>query len=393
VGILIKKNYLENEFTILNSISSDDGNILCLEVTISNQKILLVTVYGPNKDNDINVFESLKRIIRPFTCPIILGGDWNATLDISDVENNLDLVNMQNIPSVRRSTKIHEICEEFNLIEPFRTKYPNKREYTFVPSGNNEINRSRLDFFLISTVLYNQDTVSTVPHSLTSTLFDHKPVTLQLKRKKIIRRDIIKDTILKNADLDAHVKSAVFECYLQHWSPPPVPGVDNNAAIIERNLLSIGRINVLLDEIKNLEHQMALSGFNEYQDLEINGKRGEIALIFEDMPNLEFFENLNLDYEPEIFFQTLVSCIKNNVLSHQATVFKLKHEKKKHLTGIIENLKKNFERNKAEILNVERQLSMQVESELRDELLHFKKFESKFRKNYALFHEFGKNMQ
>jgi len=61
-------------------------------------------------------------------------------------------------------------------------------------------------------------------------------------------------------------------------------------------------------------------------------KRGEIALIFEDMPNLEFFENLNLNYEPEIFFQTLASCIKNNVLLHQATVFKLKHEKSKYLT-------------------------------------------------------------
>lgn len=190
------------------------------------------------------------------------------------MENNLDLVNMQNIPSLRRSTKIHEICKEFNLIEPFRTKYPNKRKYTFVPSGNNEMNRSRLDFFLISMVLYNQDTVSTIPHSLTSTLFDHKPVTLQLKRKKVIRRDIIKDTILNNVDLDAHVKSAVYECYLQHWTPVPAPVSDNNAAILERNLESIGRVNVLFNEIKVLEHQMALNGFNEFQDLTINGKKG-----------------------------------------------------------------------------------------------------------------------
>ncbi len=127
---------------------------------------------------------------------------------------------MQNIPSLRRSTKIHEVCREFNLIEPFRTRNPNKREYTFIPSGINENNRSRLDFFLISTELYNQETLVTTPHSLNSTMFDHKSVSMFLKKKKFIQRNIIKDTVLNNPDLDAHVKCAVFECYLQHWEPP-----------------------------------------------------------------------------------------------------------------------------------------------------------------------------
>jgi len=108
----------------------------------------------------------------------------------------------------------------------------------------------------------------------------------------------------------------------------------------------------------------------------ISAKRAEINLIFEDMPRLDYFENLNLNYEPEFFFQTLVSCIKNNVLSHQATIFKLRSEKKNRLAAVIMDLKNFFSQNTANILRKERQLSDLVESELRDELLHFKKFET-----------------
>jgi len=181
---------------------------------------------------------------------------------------------------------------------------------------------------------------------------------------------------LNNPDLDAHVKCAVFECYLQHWDPEPVPRPGVTLAIVNGHIASIGRINSRLNDIKDIELTMALNGFNEAQDLSIHGKRAEIRLIFEDMPDLEFFENLNNHYEPEIFFQTLVSCIKNHVLSHQATIFKLRSEKRNHLTLLMTELKKNFAGNTAAILNTERQLSDLIEGELRDELLHFKKFET-----------------
>jgi hypothetical protein len=78
-----------------------------------------VSFYGPNKDNEVNVFETLKRIVRPFNCPIIIGGDWNATLDISDVENNLDLVNMQNIPN----NKISQCTNCFATISEIFPKF------------------------------------------------------------------------------------------------------------------------------------------------------------------------------------------------------------------------------------------------------------------------------
>jgi len=219
VGILIKKKFSDEGFKIVNIERSADCNIICAHVEISGQSLVLCSIYGPNKDTEINFYEELKNILRPYNCPFIIGGDWNATFDNSGVNFNLDTLNMQNIPSHRRTTKILELCQEFNLVEPFRTGNPNTREYTFIPSGVQDTNRSRIDFFLINTALYNPDTLSKIPHSLTSTMFDHKPVFLKLKRKKIVKRDIIKDTILNNPDLDAHVQCAVFECYTQHYLP------------------------------------------------------------------------------------------------------------------------------------------------------------------------------
>ena len=120
--------------------------------------------------------------------------------------------------------------------------------------------------------------------------------------------------------------------------PGPVPTV----ADINNHIACIGRINTLLQEIKNLELNMAVEGFTNAVDLTINGKRAEIRLIFDDLPDLAYFENLNINYEPEIFFQTLVSSIKNNVLSHQATIFKLRFEKRNRLALLISDLKKKL---------------------------------------------------
>jgi len=93
------------------------------------------------------------------------------------------------------------------------------------------------------------------------------------------------------------------------------------------------------------------------------------------MPNIAYFENLHIGTSPEFFFQALTNCIKNNVLSHQSTIFKLKRENKTRLEKRISELKKNFNENTGEILVLERNLSNIYEQELRDELQHYSKFE------------------
>jgi len=137
VGILINKKFSDSDFNILSTTNMADGNAMFLHLNVNNTEILLCVVYGPNKDTDIGFYENLKNRLRQYNCPIIMGGDWNATYDVSNVERNLDVINMLNIPSIRRSNKIHDICNDLDLVEPFRLKYPDRREYTFIPSGVN----------------------------------------------------------------------------------------------------------------------------------------------------------------------------------------------------------------------------------------------------------------
>ena len=144
---------------------------------------------------------------------------------------------------------------------------------------------------------------------MSTILFDHKNVNLSINRPIAVRKDIVKDTILNNVDLVSHIKSAVYECYLHHCtiSAEAHQGQDDitrpNAETVNNHLLSIGRVMVLLDEIKNLDIKIAVEGFTERDDLLISAKRAEVNLIFDDMPPLEYFENLHTECSPSIFFQ------------------------------------------------------------------------------------------
>jgi len=202
-------------------------------------------------------------------------------------------------------------------------------------------------------------------------------VQLFLAGKRSFKKGIIKDLILESIDLASYVISSVFECYLQHWTPGAnLDGSYTDEITVRNHLLSIGRIYVLLNSIKEREIRMATVGNNNLDELLIAAERAEVELIFEELPGIEFFENLSSAMLPDFFLQTISNGIKNNVLAHQSHVFKLRNINTSNLKKKIADLKKNFNRNVAEILEKERQLSNLIEGDLKIELLHFKKFET-----------------
>jgi exonuclease III len=92
---------------------------------------------------------------------------------------------MANVPSTRRSRAIRNMCDNLGITDPYRIFYPDTREYTFTPSGLNQLNRSRLDFFLVSKNLCEKLVNVVIPHSLSSTIFDHKNVNLIFAKKRV----------------------------------------------------------------------------------------------------------------------------------------------------------------------------------------------------------------
>ena len=167
-------------------------------------------------------------------------------------------------------------------------------------------NRSRLDFFIISESVLSKTTNCSVPHSLTSTVFDHKPVYLSTKRKKIIHKQIINDLILDDPDLDSYVMVAVYETYLQHAQ------INDTLSEVQRNAIlnSIGQISVLQHRIRSASSTNAMGEGNELGEMEIEGLRAEVRESFEDLPQLAFFENLELTCDKATFLRSCLSLSK-----------------------------------------------------------------------------------
>jgi exonuclease III len=131
VAILIKKTL---DWEIHGRKAHIGDNYLLLDITIMKKRFTLAAVYGPNND-DLTFYDTLERDISSLNNDIIIaGGDWNATLDPSGIEHNLDAINMRIIPSRRRSEKINAMARNLKITDPFRFLHPLKREFTFVPN-------------------------------------------------------------------------------------------------------------------------------------------------------------------------------------------------------------------------------------------------------------------
>jgi exonuclease III len=181
VGIAIKKNL---PYDLIDSKMDRSGNILALKRKINNVTIVISAIYGPN-ENSREFYADLTKILTDLNCEnVLIGGDWNSTWDLSPPENNLDVINMANLPSRYRSEQVQHLSTRFNLVEPFRFRYPSRKDFTYIPNARANVNRSRIDFFLISSNLIQVLIDKDINTGRLSTLFDHKSVNLKIGGKK-----------------------------------------------------------------------------------------------------------------------------------------------------------------------------------------------------------------
>jgi len=360
----LKCNVEQTEFDI-------EGNILLLKIKQGAHQMVIGSVYGPNNDN-MDFFTELEARVASCDCDkVVLGGDWNLTWDNSDPDHNIDIVNMAGLPSRRRSDRLIALAERFSLTDPFRILHPNKKEYTYVPTSVNMINRSRLDFFLMSEGMIGSVGSCVVPVALSSTVFDHKHILLTLGDNRRPNYSLVKDHILSDPDLDTYVKCAVCECYLQHSR------LGNNFTIDQKNMYlgAVGRILTTLGNIRNLKLNWLINNELPDPEPEIQIARQNMDLDLAALPGMAVLENIDLDCEDDIFLEILIMGIKHQVLSFQQNFFKMRNAKQKYLEGRIKELKLNFEHNRIAILNSERQLSELNEAAMREDLEKLRNFD------------------
>ncbi len=122
-------------------------NALIIDLALENCTVTLGAIYGPNNTGR-EFFRFLNQALTESEGQYkVIGGDWNTVLDPLPIPQNIDVINMVGIPNQVNGTLLREMCATNNLSDPYRTLYPNKKDYTYTPFGDLRKNRSRLDFF------------------------------------------------------------------------------------------------------------------------------------------------------------------------------------------------------------------------------------------------------
>jgi exonuclease III len=162
-------------------------NAIIMDVTLDDCKLTLGSVYGPN-----NTGREFYRFLRDTLTRTngtykILGGDWNTVCDNRPPQYNIDIINMVSVPNAVNSNLLDELCTDFTLSDPYRTLYPTRIDFTYSPFGHVRNNRSRIDFFLVTNNLIPMLDECAISSTVTTSLFDHKCISLYIKKRAIKR--------------------------------------------------------------------------------------------------------------------------------------------------------------------------------------------------------------
>ena len=114
------------EYEILNHDQDIDGNLLIVDLQISQTKIKVINIYGPNADNPAFYASVLNKIQSSDHDYIIWCGDFNMTLDPS-----MDSYNYNSINNPRARNYVNNLMSECNFIDLFRHYNPNLKWYTW----------------------------------------------------------------------------------------------------------------------------------------------------------------------------------------------------------------------------------------------------------------------
>lgn len=168
VCILFNNNF---EFKIHGEKKDRGGNLLALDLSIEDNRVTLINIYGPNSDNP-QFNESIRYIFLEFDNEYyILCGDFNLALNpLQDTHNYCGINN----PKAR--CKVLEVMEDLQLLDYYRVLHPDKKAYTW--RKKNPLKQGRLDYFLISNSLSNLVENCIIKPGYRS---DHSIVLLEIK--------------------------------------------------------------------------------------------------------------------------------------------------------------------------------------------------------------------
>ena len=136
VAILLNDTF---EYKVKNIFRDTSGNMIILDFQMSDVKLKLINIYGPNID-DSSFYDSISTLLSKNEEEYIIWcGDFNMTLNPV-----LDSYNYLNLNNPRSRKTVMSIMVENDLVDSFRYFYPETKRFTW--HRQNPIKQARLDY-------------------------------------------------------------------------------------------------------------------------------------------------------------------------------------------------------------------------------------------------------
>ena len=131
--------------TIISSTEVVKGRLLVVRAEIEGSVFYFVNIYAPNQGAErVIFFTQLKNELNKYRQDqLIVGGDFNCTPDFT-----VDRIGEEPHPNSAQS--LNSTINQLDLVDTWRVKHPQSRQYTWVRVINNRVSAARLDRIYIS---------------------------------------------------------------------------------------------------------------------------------------------------------------------------------------------------------------------------------------------------
>ncbi len=122
-GVLILVNRKLN-LTVEHIGSDEKGRFVFIRCKIYNNRLALVSIYGPNETDSAFLTQISKTLLEEIDCPLVVGGDFNAVI-------NPVLDKSQSDTTANPSKLLNKFITELNLIDLWRIQNTKAKDFTF----------------------------------------------------------------------------------------------------------------------------------------------------------------------------------------------------------------------------------------------------------------------
>jgi hypothetical protein len=287
---------------------------------------------------------------------------------------NPDVFSMRAVPSTARTNRILQLCEDFRLLDPYRTLHPDQRDYTYIPSGVLRTNRSRIDYFLITEDLFENVSKCEIAQSFCKKSFDHKNITLSFKKEKKRGRKCLNNRLLENSLLDCAIKLAIWFCFLSEIITVP-GGIAE--AVVQEECLKLNDIDAIFSESVFLQGKARVAGISVEEEERRAALAAQLDAAWTRILLYEALQQYPRQCEDDIFFEKMIDHSSRAAFKLQQLVSIAENSERKLLLENLKSLKtgNGYQENFPEIQLIENRLNEMDECINADKVINYLKMD------------------